>query len=140
MTRRNHDPTQDETLDAPAGDRSETVGPRLDAQRDDHLERRREIDAGAELGRLRRTLEELEIENLELLRGGQRSQERVADLEQALELARQSTSAAEASATAAGEVIVAMQESIGWRLTRPLRACAAVARRLLRRRPPTASP
>lgn len=128
------DPSHGETPDATAIESGGGEGLDMDPQRDAHLRRLRTTHAAAEIDRLREALEELEMESLELLRDGQRSHERIADLELALELQRGAAAAAEARARVADEVIASMQAGISWRVTRPLRVLAAGTRSLLRRR------
>lgn len=104
--------------------------------REDHLQRLRDRGPAAEIERLRGALEELEAENLELLKDRQLSQERVVDLERSLELARQTIDAAEAGTDRAAEAIKSMKASVSWRITAPLRLAAAAARRLRGRAAP----
>jgi chromosome segregation ATPase len=124
------DPSREETLDAAPADLEGTrIGP-PEALREDHLQRLRAKEPAAELELLRGALEELEAENLELLKNRQRSQERVVDLRAALTQTQHERDAAETQARYAAEAIEAMKASVSWRITTPLRLAATAARRL----------
>ncbi len=95
-----------------------------------HLLRARAEQQASRSERHRSTLQQLELDNLRLLSAEAELHQRIGELERELEVHRQALEEARASSQSMEALADAMQRSMSWRLTTPLRRIAASGRKL----------